>query len=136
MLNQTQHCFLTDPPKNTSASVRPSGSVAEGSSVTLTCSSNANPTVKNYTWYRVNECKMVPMESISQFLVLQDISESGLFCCEAQNSYGKEKSNIFVYLHHCPSTTTSQTSVPSIICGVVIALWILTVILTVYKYIR
>ncbi|XP_042162654.1 sialoadhesin-like [Oncorhynchus tshawytscha] len=109
---------------------------SRGSSLTLTCSSNANPPVKTYTWYRVNESKMVPTESRSPSLVLQDISESGLFCCEAQNSYGKDRSNIFVYFHHCPSTTTAQTSVPSIICGVVFVLWILTVIFGVYKYIR
>ncbi|KAK6326171.1 hypothetical protein J4Q44_G00018160 [Coregonus suidteri] len=121
-------------PRNTSVSVSPSGLVVEGSSLTLTCSSNANPAVKTYNWYRVNESKMVPMESRSQSLVLQDISESGLFCCEAQNSYGKEMANIFVYLHHCPSTPT--VSVPSIICGVVIVLWILTVIFGVYRYIR
>ncbi|XP_070997909.1 sialoadhesin-like [Oncorhynchus clarkii lewisi] len=124
------------PPKNTSVSVSPSGPVVGGSSLTLTCNSNANPPVKTYTWYRVNESKMVPMESRSPFLVLQDISESGLFCCEAQNSYGRDRSNIFVYFHHCPSTTTAQTSVPSIICGVVFVLWILTVIFGVYKYIR
>nr|XP_046169392.1 vascular cell adhesion protein 1-like isoform X2 [Oncorhynchus gorbuscha] len=127
---------IQSPPKNTSVSVSPSGSVVGGSSLTLTCSSNANPPVKTYTWYRVNESKMVPMESRSPSLVLQDISESGLFCCEAQNSYGKDRSNIFVYFHHCPSTTTAQTSVPSIICGVVFVLWILTVIFGVYKYIR
>ncbi|XP_041728568.1 B-cell receptor CD22-like isoform X2 [Coregonus clupeaformis] len=121
-------------PRNTSVSVSPSSLVVEGSSVTLTCSSNANPAVKTYTWYRVNESKMVPMESRSRSLVLQDISESGLFCCEAQNSYGKEMASIFVYLHHCPSTPT--VSVPSIICGVVIVLWILTVIFGVYRYIR
>ncbi|CDR00355.1 unnamed protein product [Oncorhynchus mykiss] len=96
------------PPKNTSVSVSPSGPVVGGSSLTLTCNSNANPPVKTYTWYRVNESKMVPMESRSPFLVLQDINESGLFCCEAQNSYGKDRSNIFVYFHHCPSTTTGR----------------------------
>ncbi|KAJ7985355.1 hypothetical protein DPEC_G00351210 [Dallia pectoralis] len=37
------------PPRNTSVSVTPTGSVTEGSSVTLICSSDANPAVKNYT---------------------------------------------------------------------------------------
>ncbi|XP_028281125.1 sialic acid-binding Ig-like lectin 14 [Parambassis ranga] len=41
-------------PKNTTVSVSPSGPVPENSNVTLTCSSKANPAVRNYTWYRTD----------------------------------------------------------------------------------
>ncbi|CAK6982814.1 B-cell receptor CD22-like isoform X2, partial [Scomber scombrus] len=40
-------------PKLPSVSVSPSGEIIEGSSVTLTCSSDANPAAK-YTWYKKN----------------------------------------------------------------------------------
>uniref|UniRef100_A0AAZ1WYX1 Ig-like domain-containing protein n=1 Tax=Oreochromis aureus TaxID=47969 RepID=A0AAZ1WYX1_OREAU len=41
-------------PKNVTVSVSPSGPVPENSNVSLTCSSNANPAVRNYTWYRAD----------------------------------------------------------------------------------
>ncbi|XP_070297596.1 B-cell receptor CD22-like, partial [Salvelinus sp. IW2-2015] len=46
---------VTYGPRNTSVSVSPSGEIVEGSSVTLTCSSDANPPVDKYTWYFQNE---------------------------------------------------------------------------------
>ncbi len=45
---------LPDVPQLLSVSVSPSGEIVEGSSVTLSCSSDANPAA-NYTWYKENE---------------------------------------------------------------------------------
>ncbi|XP_040003285.1 uncharacterized protein LOC120800893 [Xiphias gladius] len=42
---------LLDPPKLVSVSASPSGDIVEGSSVNLTCSSDANPAA-NYTRYK------------------------------------------------------------------------------------
>ncbi|XP_061113499.1 sialic acid-binding Ig-like lectin 10 [Conger conger] len=81
------------PPKNASVSVSPSGSVLEGSSVTLTCSSKANPPVQNYTWYRVNGTEMNTVGT-GQNLTFNVTESNGSeqYYCEAQNEHGKENS--------------------------------------------
>ncbi|KAL6481927.1 hypothetical protein MHYP_G00100070 [Metynnis hypsauchen] len=48
------------PPKSVSVSVSPSGETAEGSSVNLTCSSDANPPVQNYTWFKEGHSNEFP----------------------------------------------------------------------------
>ncbi|KAI1894807.1 hypothetical protein AGOR_G00119550 [Albula goreensis] len=80
-------------PKDTSVSVSPSGPVPEGKSVTLTCSSNANPPVQNYTWYKVNgkEMNTVGTGQNLTFSVTKP-SDSGQYYCEAHNEHGKENS--------------------------------------------
>ncbi|KAJ8333004.1 hypothetical protein SKAU_G00419000, partial [Synaphobranchus kaupii] len=74
-------------------SVSPSASVLEGSSVTLTCSSNANPPVQHYTWYKVNgrEMNTVGTGPNLTFNVTES-SGSEQYYCEAQNQHGKENS--------------------------------------------
>ncbi|XP_058236630.1 B-cell receptor CD22-like isoform X3 [Hemibagrus wyckioides] len=74
------------PPKNVSVSISPSGEIVEGSSVTLTCSSDANPPVQNYTWYKVNESS--PVGSGQSYRAVP----SGQYYCEAQNKHGSERS--------------------------------------------
>ncbi|KAL6481942.1 hypothetical protein MHYP_G00100220 [Metynnis hypsauchen] len=74
------------PPKNISVSVSPSGETAEGSSVTLTCSSDANPPVQNYTWFK--EGGSSPVGSGHSYRALQ----SGFYYCVAQNEHGSQKS--------------------------------------------
>ncbi|KAM9454108.1 B-cell receptor CD22-like [Clarias gariepinus] len=74
------------PPKNVSVSISPSGEIVEDSSVTLTCSSDANPPVENYTWFKVNESSAVG--SGQSYRALQ----SGQYYCQAQNKHGSERS--------------------------------------------
>ncbi|XP_076146789.1 sialoadhesin-like isoform X3 [Alosa pseudoharengus] len=69
------------------------GETEDGSSVTLTCSSDANPPVHNYTWYMKNGTASLVRgtgESIS-FNVTSDTS--GLYYCEAQNELGSRTSS-------------------------------------------
>ncbi|XP_070296321.1 B-cell receptor CD22-like isoform X2 [Salvelinus sp. IW2-2015] len=72
-------------PKNTSVSVTPSGEIVEGSSVTLTCSSDANPPVDKYTWYKKNVNS--PKASGQSYSITNIISEDrGEYYCEAENT--------------------------------------------------
>nr|XP_029482644.1 sialoadhesin-like isoform X1 [Oncorhynchus nerka]XP_029482653.1 sialoadhesin-like isoform X1 [Oncorhynchus nerka] len=101
------------PPKNTSVSVSPSGSVVEGSSVTLTCNSNANPAVKNYTWYRVNGTEAVLLGSGESFTLDSKASDSGEYCCEALHALGKEKATVVQLDIQFPPKNTSLSVSPS-----------------------
>ncbi|XP_033985989.1 sialoadhesin-like [Trematomus bernacchii] len=88
------------PPKLPSVSVSPSAEIEEGSSVTLTCSSDANPAVK-YTWYkRIGKPILPPFKKVPQ-LVFSSIhsSDSGQYYCIAENNLGKKTSkDIFIHV--------------------------------------
>ncbi|KAI5608169.1 B-cell receptor CD22-like, partial [Silurus asotus] len=72
------------PPKN--VSISSSGEKVEGISVNLTCSSDSNPPVETYTWFKENETS--PVGSGQSYRALQ----SGLYYCEVQNKLGSERS--------------------------------------------
>uniref|UniRef100_A0A8C9VGQ1 Ig-like domain-containing protein n=1 Tax=Scleropages formosus TaxID=113540 RepID=A0A8C9VGQ1_SCLFO len=94
-------------PKNASVSVSPSGDIVEGSSVTLTCNSKANPAVDTYTWFK-NGAEISQRGSWQNYNISIIRSEdSGEYHCEASNKVGTQKSNnvIFnihgMYIHTC-----------------------------------
>ncbi|XP_037399350.1 B-cell receptor CD22-like isoform X1 [Pygocentrus nattereri] len=79
------------PPKNVSVSISPSGEIVEGSSVTLTCSSDGNPPVKNYTWFK--EGGTSPVGSGQNYIIINITADhTGLYYCEAQNDHGALRS--------------------------------------------
>ncbi|XP_064813540.1 B-cell receptor CD22-like [Oncorhynchus masou masou] len=106
------------PPKNTSVSVSPSGEIVEGSSVTLTCSSDANPPVDKYTWYFQNETLINGFEQIYNITNFRS-EDSGHYHCEAWNSRGSRNSTALIII------TVKQTSLMTAavrIIGVVLVL--------------
>ncbi|XP_031675129.1 B-cell receptor CD22-like isoform X2 [Oncorhynchus kisutch] len=97
-------------PKNTSVSVSPSGEIVEGSSVTLTCSSDANPPVDKYTWYKKNGASLRGSEKTYNFTTI--ISEDrGEYYCEAENKYRRlNSSSVFVDVQYGPKNTSVSVS--------------------------
>lgn len=101
---------LSDPPKNTSVRVDPTGPVLDGSSVTLTCTSIGNPAVLNFTWFRVaaRQIKVVGSKPDFTFNVTK-LSEDQYYC-EALNVHGAEYSEpasisvtceIYLFTYNC-----------------------------------
>uniref|UniRef100_A0A3P8STU7 B-cell receptor CD22 n=1 Tax=Amphiprion percula TaxID=161767 RepID=A0A3P8STU7_AMPPE len=81
-------------PKLSSVSVSPSAEIVEGSSVNLTCSSDANPAA-NYTWYKENQDS--PKASGHIFTITDFRAEhSGYYSCEAQNIVGRHTVSVHV----------------------------------------
>ncbi|XP_056467432.1 B-cell receptor CD22-like [Gadus chalcogrammus] len=78
-------------PKTPSVSVRPPGEIKEGGSVTLSCSSDANPAA-DYTWFRDNQPLLwEPRRPYT----LDPVSskDTGTYHCQAENQYGCLGSN-------------------------------------------
>ncbi|XP_076006323.1 sialoadhesin-like [Genypterus blacodes] len=83
-------------PENVSVSMDPVN-VVEGSSVNLTCSSDANPAADSFTWYwraAAPESSSVLLEASGQVLSLSPVQESqpGLYLCQARNTLGGNNS--------------------------------------------
>ncbi|XP_037399366.1 B-cell receptor CD22-like isoform X2 [Pygocentrus nattereri] len=87
-LRSTAHSLrVRYPPKSISVSICSSGEIVEGSSVTLTCSSDGNPPVKIYTWFK--EGGTSPLGSGQNYNILSITADhTGLYYCEAQNDHG------------------------------------------------
>ncbi|XP_062311866.1 B-cell receptor CD22-like, partial [Osmerus eperlanus] len=104
-------------PRNISVSVSPSGEVVEGSSVTLTCSSDANPPVQTYTWYQEN---ITSSKSSGQSYTITNISseDSGGYYCQAGNTVGATNSSFLmitvIVRTGSPQTTNTPLSAPRV----------------------
>lgn len=73
--------------------VVPSGSVLDGSSVTLTCTSSGNPAVVNFTWFRVVRREMQMMSSEQNFTFNVTKLSRDQYYCQARNAHGAEYSD-------------------------------------------
>ncbi|KAK0146423.1 Basement membrane-specific heparan sulfate proteoglycan core protein [Merluccius polli] len=104
-------CNSTDAPKTTSATVSPSGEIEEGRSVTLSCSSDANPAA-NYTWFKVNTDHSSRDMIQGQQLVFGAIlsSDSGQYLCKAKNELGTSSDSISINVKYGPKNTSVISS--------------------------
>ncbi|KAL1275312.1 hypothetical protein QQF64_034935, partial [Cirrhinus molitorella] len=99
-------------PKNTSAHVNPAGLVLEGGSVTLSCSSDANPAV-NYTWNRDTEGLLNPVQTGPNLTINNTNStHSGRYYCTVKNKYGTQNTSVLLDVQYAPKNT-SLSAFPS-----------------------
>ncbi|KAL7865177.1 hypothetical protein SRHO_G00104240 [Serrasalmus rhombeus] len=85
------HSPLVYSPKTTRAVILPSGQRVEGDSVTLICSSDANPPVLSYSWF--NQSSDVELGTGQSYSITSISSQhSGLYYCTARNQLGQSRS--------------------------------------------
>ncbi|CAL8363646.1 unnamed protein product [Merluccius merluccius] len=108
-------------PQTPSVSVSPSGEVVEGSSVTLSCSSDANPAA-NYTWFKEHEDSVG--ESGQNYTITNITSElGGHYYCQAHNAIGRHNStSLFIIV------TDKSSSLTTVAVGTVAVLLVTMVI--------
>ncbi|XP_041789673.1 B-cell receptor CD22-like isoform X2 [Chelmon rostratus] len=98
-------------PNTSIVSVSPSGEIVEGSSVTLTCSSDANPAA-NYTWYKENQTLLQGPEGIYRFTSISS-TDSGIYLCKSENQYRQINSSSLcidvLYAPKLPSVSVSPS---------------------------
>ncbi|XP_059360600.1 B-cell receptor CD22-like [Carassius carassius] len=95
-------------PKNTSVEINPAGLVLEGRSVTLICSSDANPAV-NYTWYRDTERPLNPVQTGPNLTINNtDPTHSGRYYCTAENKHGTQNSSVLLDVQYAPKNTSVE----------------------------
>uniref|UniRef100_A0AAQ5YYD7 Ig-like domain-containing protein n=2 Tax=Amphiprion ocellaris TaxID=80972 RepID=A0AAQ5YYD7_AMPOC len=97
-------------PKDTTVSVSPSGPVQQSSNVTLTCTSNANPAVRSFTWYR-DDGSQETVIGTEAVLIIQASKVSRPFFCEAANDVGVGHSDLRqIDVQYSPKDTTVSVS--------------------------
>ncbi|KAK7887006.1 hypothetical protein WMY93_026627 [Mugilogobius chulae] len=98
--------FVTYRPTNTRVTVSPSGPVTEHTNVSLTCSSDANPAVQHYHWYKADGGTHTLMGN-SAVLHMKASRETTVIYCEAENELGTENSTVtHLEIHYPPRNTT------------------------------
>ncbi|KAM9712706.1 sialoadhesin-like [Menidia menidia] len=81
-------------PKDTSASISPSGLVSAGSWVNLSCSSRAKPPVSSFTWFQSRKGGAVRVaEGHFYRLNVTEMTDTGSYYCVAANVLGNHTSS-------------------------------------------
>ncbi|XP_035492751.2 B-cell receptor CD22 isoform X2 [Scophthalmus maximus] len=120
------HLDVQYAPKPPSVSASPSAETVEGSSVNLTCSSDANPAA-NYTWYKEN--KDSPKASVQIFTIADIRAEhGGNYLCAAENRRGRR--------HATLRLTVVTGAWKSMVTGTILAVFLLFILLAVFLWSR
>ncbi|XP_051803358.1 sialic acid-binding Ig-like lectin 13 [Acanthochromis polyacanthus] len=88
-----QTLSVTYAPKETSASISPSGLVSAGSWVNLTCSSRANPPVSSFSWFLKTEDGSMIQVAEGHFYRHKMTNMTESYYCNATNILGNQSSS-------------------------------------------
>ncbi|XP_035536720.1 sialoadhesin [Morone saxatilis] len=121
-------------PRFTMATLSPSGPVSEGRIVTFSCSSDANPPVSMYTWYRTDSGKLTKKGEGDTLILKVNQEDSGVYLCEAQTERGSERSRPMPLEVNAATGISDSLQIPYIICVALLVLYVVTVAVTMYKY--
>ncbi|GAA6224414.1 B-cell receptor CD22-like isoform X1 [Lates japonicus] len=134
------------PPRYATVSISPAGELQEVLPVTLTCSSEANPPVHMYSWYKGAACLPTTDKSFHQprqtlatltgrgsTLSSANISaeEYGKHCCVARNRHGSHVYSVTLRDSRAANTSNSSGS-RAVLIGVTIA--VLVVIIAIVAF--
>ncbi|KAM9713056.1 B-cell receptor CD22-like [Menidia menidia] len=112
-------------PKDTSASISPSGLVSAGSWVNLSCSSRAKPPVSSFTWFKSSKGGAVRVaEGHFYRLNVTEMTDTGSYYCVAANVHGNQTSS-WSYLIIEAKQSQFQLSAPLIVVIVAMVIIIL-----------
>ncbi|XP_054865779.1 sialic acid-binding Ig-like lectin 10 [Amphiprion ocellaris] len=96
-------------PEISSLSVSTSAKIVEGSSVNLTCSSDANPAA-TYTWFKENQTLLQGREHIYHFTSISS-EDRGTYYCKSENLYGEINStSLFLDVQYAPKLPSVSVS--------------------------
>ncbi|XP_062395807.1 vascular cell adhesion protein 1-like [Sardina pilchardus] len=118
-----------DPPKNTTVVSVPSGEITEGSNVTLTCMSEADPPVLTYTWIKKSGAAELESGEENTLTFSRIRSEdSGEYLCRAANRIGHHDSpgvTVEVLTMAHDQTIMIAVLVGVAVCGIVVLLCVI-----------
>ncbi|XP_036417849.1 B-cell receptor CD22-like, partial [Colossoma macropomum] len=123
-------------PKNTTAVIISSGERVEGDSVTLSCSSDANPPVLIYSWFKQRSAADAPLTTGQNYNITNISSQhSGLYYCTAHNQLGQHNSTP-THLHVLRAEGPEESSVLKLVTvgvSVFLALILITAALWMWR---
>ncbi|XP_019896707.2 B-cell receptor CD22-like isoform X2 [Esox lucius] len=106
--SSTMYINVQYAPRNTSVSVYPLGEVVLGSSVTLSCNSDAHPLVESYTWLHRTEFQTSLRGSGRSYSIASIRPEdSGQYCCVVVNKHGSHSGNVTITVVNANGKTSS-----------------------------
>ncbi|XP_055083640.1 B-cell receptor CD22-like isoform X2 [Periophthalmus magnuspinnatus] len=102
---------ITYQPRNTRVTVSPSGPVTEHSNMSLSCSSDANPAVQHYHWYKADGGTHTLIGNSSVLNMKASRDTTAIFC-EAQNELGTDNSTVTDLDVQFPAQILSSSNCP------------------------